>query len=90
MQGGDGEEICATKVEKNKCEVTPPREDEDPSNKRKITPPNPSSRKKSKATQNTFKCTLTPNDFNFLVTVLNDDSLEIVENQNAKQEEVFS
>jgi hypothetical protein len=42
-QGGDGEELGGTKVEKNKGEVTPPREEEDPSKKRKITPPNPSS-----------------------------------------------
>jgi hypothetical protein len=40
---GDGEELGGTKVEKNKGEVTLPREEEDPSKKRKIAPPNPSS-----------------------------------------------
>jgi hypothetical protein len=43
VQRGNGEEIGGTKVEQNKGEVTPPREEEDPSKKRKITPPNPSS-----------------------------------------------
>jgi hypothetical protein len=43
VKGGDGEELGGTKVEKKKDEVTPPREEEDPSKKRKITPPKPSS-----------------------------------------------
>jgi hypothetical protein len=42
-QGGDGEELGGTEVEKNKGKVTPPREEEDPSKKRNITPPKPSS-----------------------------------------------
>jgi hypothetical protein len=42
-KGGDGEELGGTKVEQNKGEVTPSREEEEPSKKRKITPPNPSS-----------------------------------------------
>jgi hypothetical protein len=41
-QGGDGVELGGTKVKKNKDEVTFPREEEDPSKKRKTTPPNPS------------------------------------------------
>jgi hypothetical protein len=73
-----------------KTEVTLPREEEDPSNKRNITPPRSSSRKKTKATQTTFKTTLTPNDFEFLITALNDASLEITKKKEAKQEEVFS
>jgi hypothetical protein len=89
-QGGDGEELGGTEVEQNKGEVTPPREEEDPSKKRKTTPLNPSSRKKSKATQTTFKTTLTPDDFDFLTITLNDASQEIVDRQEAKQEELFS
>jgi hypothetical protein len=89
-QGGDGEELGGTEVEQNKGEVTPPREEEDPSKKRKITPPNPSSQKKAKATWTTFKTTLTPDDFDFLIVTLNDASLEIAEKKEAKQEEVFS
>jgi hypothetical protein len=43
VQGGDGDELGGTEVEKNRGEVTPPREEEDPSMKRKMTPPKPSS-----------------------------------------------
>jgi hypothetical protein len=42
-QGGDGEELGGTEVEQNKGEVTLPREEDDQSKKRKITPQNPSS-----------------------------------------------
>jgi hypothetical protein len=52
-QGGDG-----TKVEKKKGEVAPPREEEDPSKKRKVSPLKPSSRKIMKATRT--KSSLTP------------------------------
>jgi hypothetical protein len=45
-EGGDGDELGSTKVEQNRGEVTPPREEEDPSMKRNMTPPKPSSRKK--------------------------------------------
>jgi hypothetical protein len=78
-QGGDGEELGGIESEKNKGEVTPPREEEDTSNKRKITPPNPSSQNKTKATRTRFKTTLTPYDFDFLIAALNDASLEIAE-----------
>jgi hypothetical protein len=84
-KGGDGEEIEGTEVEKNKCEVTPLREEEDPSKKRKGSPPKPSSQKKVKATKTKFETTLTSYDFDFIIVALNDASLEIVE----KQEEVF-
>jgi len=40
-QGGDGDKIGGTEVEKNRGEATPPREEEDPSMKRKMTPPKP-------------------------------------------------
>jgi hypothetical protein len=81
MQGGDGDELGGTEVEQNKGEVTPPRAEEDPSMKRKMTPPKPSSQKKSKATRTTLKTTLTPDDFDFLIVALNDISLELAENQ---------
>jgi hypothetical protein len=45
-QGGDGGEIDGTEVEQKKGEVTPPRDEEDPSKKRKVSPLKPSSRKK--------------------------------------------
>ena len=33
---------------------------------------------------------LTPNDFDFIVVVMNDASLEIVEKQETKQEEMYN
>jgi heme-binding NEAT domain protein len=77
-------------VEKNRGKVTPPREEEDPSLKIKMTPPKPSSQKKAKATQTTLKTTLTPDDFDFLIAALNDVSLELVEKKEAKQEDLFN
>jgi hypothetical protein len=76
-QGGDGDELGNTEVEKNRGKVTPPREEEDPSMKRNMTPPKPSSRKKSKATQTTLKTTLTPDDFDFLIVALNNVSVKL-------------
>jgi hypothetical protein len=90
MWGGDGNELGDTEVEQNRGEITPPREEEDPSLKQNNTPPKPSSSKKDKATQTTLKTTLTPDDFEFLIAALNDVSLEIIENQEAKHEEILS
>jgi hypothetical protein len=42
-QGDDGRELGGMEFEKNKGEVTPPRDEEDPTKKRKVTPQNPSS-----------------------------------------------
>jgi hypothetical protein len=84
MQGGDGDELGGTKVEQNKGKVTPPREEESPFMKRKMTPPNTSSRRKAKATRTMLKTTLTLDDFDFLISMLNDVSLELIENQEAK------
>jgi hypothetical protein len=89
-KGGDGEELGGMKVEKNKGDVTPPREEEEPSKKRKVTPSKTSSRKRTKANRTTFKTTLTQDDFNFLIAALNDASLEIAERQEVKKEEIFS
>jgi hypothetical protein len=83
-QGGDGGEIDGTEVEQKKGEVTLPRDEEDPSKKRKVSPPKPSSRKKVKATRTKFETTLTSDDFDFIVAALNDASLEIAEKKEAK------
>jgi hypothetical protein len=48
-KGGDGGEIDGTEVEQKKGEVTQPRDEEDPSKKKKVSTLNPSSQKKSKA-----------------------------------------
>jgi hypothetical protein len=62
----------------------------DPSKKRKITPLRPSSRKKTKATRTMRKTMLTLDIFDFLIVALNDVSLELMENQEAKQDELFN
>jgi hypothetical protein len=89
-QGGDDEEIDGTKFKQKKGDVTLPRDKEDPSKKRKVSPPKPSSRKKLKATRTKFETTLTSDNFDFIVATLNDDSLEIAKKKEDKQEEVFS
>jgi heme-binding NEAT domain protein len=89
VKGDDDEELGGTEVEQNKGEVTSSRDKEDPSKKRNITPPNPSSRNKSKATGTTLKTTLTPYDFDLLIVALNDVSLELTKNQEAKKEDLF-
>jgi hypothetical protein len=89
-QGGDGEEIDGTEAEQRKGEVTPPRDEEDPSKKRKVSPPKPSSRKRSKAPITKMQTVLTSDDFNFIIAALNDASLEIAEKQEAKQEEMYN
>jgi hypothetical protein len=38
-KGGDGAEIDGIEVEQKKGKVTPPRDEEDPSKKRKVSPP---------------------------------------------------
>jgi hypothetical protein len=84
-KGGDGIE-----VEQKKGEVTPPRDEEDPSKKRKVSPSKLSSSKKMKATRTKFETTLTSDNFDFIVVALNDALIEITKNQEAKHEEVFS
>jgi DNA-binding protein YbaB len=43
-----------------------------------------------KATRTKFETTLMSDDFEFIVTALNDALIEIAEKQEEKQEEVFS
>jgi hypothetical protein len=90
-QGGDGnvKEMKDREDEQNKGEVTPPRDEVEPLKKRKVSPPKPSSWKKSRATVTKMQTTLTPNDFEFIIAALNDASLEIVEKEGAKQEEMY-
>jgi hypothetical protein len=83
-KGGDGGEIDGTEVEHKKDEATPPRDKDDPSNKRKVSPSKPSSRMKMKATRTKFETTLTSDNFDFIVTALNDALLEIEEKKEAK------
>jgi len=89
-QGGDGGQIDGAKVEKKKGEVTLPRDKEDLSKKRKVSPPKPSSQKQSKAYMTKMQTTLTSDNFDFIVTTLNNASLEIVEKLEAKHEEIYN
>jgi hypothetical protein len=90
-RGGDDEveEINGTGDEQKQGEVTPPRDETDPLKKRKVSPLKPSSRKKSRATVTKMKTVLTTDDFDFIIAALNDASLEIMEKQEAKQEEMY-
>jgi hypothetical protein len=88
-QGGDGREIDGVVVEHKKGEVTPPRDEEDPSKKMKFSPPKPSSLKKMKSTRTKFETNLTSYDFDFIVVALNDALLEITEKKEDKWEGVF-
>jgi hypothetical protein len=90
-RGGDDEveEINGKGVEQKQGEVTPPRDEVDPLKKRKVSPLKPSSRKKSRATVTKMKTVLTTDDFDFIIAALNDASLEIMEKQEAKQEEMY-
>jgi hypothetical protein len=83
------EKLNGKGAEHNPSEVTPPRDEVDPLNKRKDSPPKPYSRKKSKATVTNMKTVLTADDFDFIIAALNDTSMEIVEKQEAKQEEMY-
>jgi hypothetical protein len=83
-QGGDDRETDGAEVEPMKGEVTPPRDEEDPSKKRKVSPLKFFSRKKSKATKTKFETTLTSDDFDFIIVALTDASMEIAEKQEAK------
>jgi hypothetical protein len=87
-QGGDDdvEEMKEREAEQNKGEVTPPRDETDLLKKRKVSPQKPSLRKKFRATVTKMKTVVTVDDFDFIIAVLNDASLEIAEKQEAKQE----
>jgi hypothetical protein len=57
--------------------------------KRKGYPLKPYSRKKSRATMTKMKIVLTTDHFDFIIAALNDASLEIMEKQEAKKEEMY-
>jgi hypothetical protein len=91
-RGGDDkvEEINGKGSKQKPGEVTPPRDEVDPLNKRKVSPLKPSSQNKSKATMNKMKTVLTTNDFDFIIIALNNALSKIVEKQEAKQEEIYN
>jgi hypothetical protein len=90
-QGGDEEEeeINGIGSKQKQGEVTSSRDETDPLKKRKVSPLKPSFQNKSRATVTKRKTVLTTNDFDFIIVSLNDALLEIVEKQEAKQEEIY-
>jgi hypothetical protein len=89
-RGGDDEveEIDEKEEEKKQGEVTPPRDEANPLKKRKVSPPKPSSRKKSRSTMTKMKIVLIVADFDFIIAAVNDTSQEILQKQEAKKEEM--
>jgi hypothetical protein len=83
------EELNGKGDDQNPDELTPPRDEVDPLNKRKVSHSKPSSWKKSKAIMTKMKIVLTVDDFDFIIAALNGASLKIVEKQEAKQEEMY-
>jgi DNA-directed RNA polymerase subunit L len=80
---GDGKELNGKEVEhKQGYEV-------DPLKKRRGSPLKPSSRKKSKSSMTKMQIVLTSDDFDFLIASLQDASLEIIEKQEAKKQEMY-
>jgi hypothetical protein len=82
-QGGDGEELDDKEVKQKQGDEV------DPLKNRKGSPLKPSSQKKSKAFSTKMQTVLTSDDFDFLITSMNDASLEIAKKQEAKQEEIY-
>jgi hypothetical protein len=81
-QGGNGEDLE---------EVEQRLEDEvEVIKKRKGSPPNFPSRKKSKAIVTKMQTMLTPDDFSFLLTTMNESIEEIIEKKEAKQEKIYN
>jgi hypothetical protein len=87
-RGSDDEEINGKGGEHKKGEVTPPRDEVDPLKNRNFSPLKPSSQKKSRATMTKMNIVLTTDDFGFIIVSLNGASLEIVEKQETKKEEI--
>jgi hypothetical protein len=73
-RGGDDEveEINGKEDEQKQGEVTLPRDEVDPLKKRKVSPPKPSSRNKSRATMTKTKTMLIVNDFDFIIATVKD------------------
>jgi hypothetical protein len=90
-RGGDDDvaEMKDKKDEQKKGELTPSRDKADPLKKRKVSPLKISFRKKLRATMTKMQTTLTPDDFDFIIVALNYASLEIVEKQEDKKEEMY-
>jgi hypothetical protein len=74
---GDDEE--GTKPKQQKFKVPPPRDEEDSSMKRKVSPWKYSLRKKPRTLVTKMRIALTLDEFDFIVATVNDTSKEIIE-----------
>jgi hypothetical protein len=86
----EGDDEQGIEIEQQKFEVPPPRFEEDSSKKRKVSPLKSSSRKKPRTPVTNMRTDLTLDDFDFIVSVVNDASKEIIEKQEVKQEQMYS
>jgi hypothetical protein len=86
----EGVDEEGTKTEQQKFEVPPPRDEEDSSKKRKVSPLKDCSRKKPRTPVTKMRTALTLDDFDFIVAPVNDASKEIIEKQEVKQEQMYS
>jgi hypothetical protein len=79
-QGGDEEveEVNGKEDDQNQGEVTLPRDEVYPLNKRKVSPSKPASQKISRATLTNMQIVLTVDDFDFIIAAINDTSQEIL------------
>jgi hypothetical protein len=66
-----------------------PRDEADLLKKRKVSPSKPSSWKKPRATMTKMKTMLTVDDFDFIITAVNDASKEILQKKEAKKEVMY-
>jgi len=73
-----------------KFEVPPPRDKQDSSKKRKVSPLKYSSQKKPGTPVTNMRTSLTLDDFNFIIAVVNDASQEVSERQEVKQEQMYN
>ena len=77
-------------IETQKFKVPLPRDEEDSSKKRKVSPLKSSSRKKPRIPVTKMGTALMLDDFDFIIAAVNDASKEIIEKQEAKQEQMYS
>jgi hypothetical protein len=94
-RGGDDEveETNDKEDQQKQGEATPPRnrvDEADPLKKMKVSPMKPTSWKKSRATMTKMQTMLTIDDFDFIITTVNDASQEILQKHEAKEEEMYN
>jgi hypothetical protein len=88
----DKEENNGKEDQQKQGKVTSPRDPTDETDsykKRKVSPMKPTSWKKSRASKTKLQTVLTLDDFDFIIAVVSDTSLDILQNNEAKQEAMY-